>query len=315
MAAVLASQSAPAQVRAGQDAGMCVAGTGGASLVASVCTRAIRTGGYQGLTLATLYVGRGKARMRRGRNDLGIADFDRALEHNPLSAEAHRWRGAARHADGDHAGAITDFDRALALFPGFARALRDRGTARFFLGDLAGAERDLDATLELSPNDGEAHAVRGFVRDAQGRRTDALADFEIVERLDFGYPYTALWLYLTRPPAGEDGRRALVEDFADLLDEEWPRALVAVYLGQASPETALAEAAASGTDIGTRRQVETRYFLGRLALLQGDAAGAARHFEHARTGAAASPLAGLQAGRALESLSLPTTSRNGGTRR
>lgn len=53
-----------------------------------------------------------------GGNDLAIKDFQKAIELNPDSADAHMWLGLALRKAGRNADARKEFERALQLNPG-----------------------------------------------------------------------------------------------------------------------------------------------------------------------------------------------------
>ena len=47
---------------------------------------------------------------------------------------------------------IADYESAIQIDPLFAKAYGNRGLARLFQGDMAGAERDFEECLRLEPN-------------------------------------------------------------------------------------------------------------------------------------------------------------------
>ena len=107
---------------------------------------------------------RGAAKQELLQWDSALADFERALETDPRSADAYTARGHWYAIDGKDAKAVADFDRALAIDPGHRDALFRRATAHFRRNRFAAARADCLALLAIEP----AHA------DA----TELLADVE-----------------------------------------------------------------------------------------------------------------------------------------
>ena len=66
-------------------------------------------------------------------NKGGLADYDRALQHDPSDAYSWNNRVQAKMRLGDRAGAIADFRKALEISPGLRTArdgLQQRGAAQ-----------------------------------------------------------------------------------------------------------------------------------------------------------------------------------------
>jgi tetratricopeptide (TPR) repeat protein len=62
----------------------------------------------------------------KGNFDSAIADYDAALNLDPVLVEALNGRGQAWHGKGDRRRALTDFDAALKLQPDFEPARANR---------------------------------------------------------------------------------------------------------------------------------------------------------------------------------------------
>ena len=67
--------------------------------------------------------------------------------------------------------------RALAVEPDYTLARVNRGNACYGLGQLDLARADYDRAIELAPELGEAWGNRGQVREQQGDRAGAVADY------------------------------------------------------------------------------------------------------------------------------------------
>ena len=117
-------------------------------------------------------------------------------------------------------------------------ALSGRGLARFYQGAYAPAAEDLAAALALKPDN----------------------------------PYAALWLYLARLRAGLPAGDALREAAAKLDRGDWPRPIVAVFLGDSAPASVLADLRRSTADDRATQQCEADFFLGAKSAAEGDAA-------------------------------------------
>jgi tetratricopeptide (TPR) repeat protein len=100
-----------------------------------------------------------EAKLASGRNKDAIADFTRAIEHNPNHsksdlAQAYNHRGLAEQAIGDVETANSDFRKAIELdpTPKDAIAYTNRGIAKSAIGDLDGATSDFKMAFSLSDN-------------------------------------------------------------------------------------------------------------------------------------------------------------------
>ena len=118
-----------------------------------ICTRALKEQVMTRSNRAATLVNRGVIRMRDGRYDEALADYDDAIELDDDLGAAYLNQGAAHIYVRDYNAAISSLDRAIALDSNdlFA-AYYNRAIARESTGDVAGAFYDFQKSLELKPD-------------------------------------------------------------------------------------------------------------------------------------------------------------------
>src|SRR6185369_5076179 len=92
----------------------------------AACTRAIKSGTYNGKTLALAYSNRGVEWRAKGELARAIADYNEAIKADPQQAAAYNNRGIAHAALSDYDKAVADYDEAIKLKPDYASALNNR---------------------------------------------------------------------------------------------------------------------------------------------------------------------------------------------
>jgi tetratricopeptide (TPR) repeat protein len=113
------------------------------------CTAIIKSGKFNGKSLAALFLFRGYAYLKKtqyvsetegfkysaqSEADLAIADLNEAIRFDPKLAEAYKYRGEAYEVKGDSDRALADFDMAVNLDPGSVDRFTDRASAYFKRG-------------------------------------------------------------------------------------------------------------------------------------------------------------------------------------
>jgi len=117
------------------------------------CTRALREQSLERKNRAATYVNRGIVRMRAGKYDSAIDDYDRALRIRPALGQALVNRGAAHIYREDYAAARLDLDQAIELgTEKLFAAYYNRAIAREQSDDIEGAYYDFKRALELRPD-------------------------------------------------------------------------------------------------------------------------------------------------------------------
>ncbi len=125
---------------------------------------------------ADAYYNRGIAKRALGDYKAAIADYDKAIEYNPKSVDAYYSRGIAKRALGDYKAAIADYDKAIEHNPKSADAYYNRGTVKYALGDYKAAIADYDKVIEYNPKSADAYYYRGTAKGKLGDYEGAISD-------------------------------------------------------------------------------------------------------------------------------------------
>ena len=99
----------------------------------------------------SFYEKRADASFANGAFDSAIADYTKAIEMDPKSAEAIMGRGLAYANKQSYDLAIADYDKAIELKPKNVAAFANRGAAYEKKGDTEKAVADYDKAVELEP--------------------------------------------------------------------------------------------------------------------------------------------------------------------
>jgi len=110
-------------------------------------------------------------------------EFKRAIKLNPNYATAHQWYASYLAAQGRSDDAIAEIERARQLDPLSSVINTYAGEILVFAGRLPEAEEKLKETLKLDPGFHHAHTWLGRVYALQKRYDEALAQFQILERI------------------------------------------------------------------------------------------------------------------------------------
>jgi tetratricopeptide (TPR) repeat protein len=106
-----------------------------------------------------------------------VVAFDEALSRGSDEPFVYLARGRALIAQGDLTRASADIDHALLLNPKFAAAFAARGLLFMKTRDVSRALEALDHAIALDPRNIETYCARGGIRETQGERDLAIADF------------------------------------------------------------------------------------------------------------------------------------------
>jgi tetratricopeptide (TPR) repeat protein len=118
-----------------------------------LCTRAIEQEAMKLSNRTATYTNRGVLRMRQGRLDASLSDFDVAKRMDPSIGSVYLNEGAALILKGDYPAALTTLNKAIELNSAELHAAHyNRAIAKERTGDVKGAYFDLQKSLELYPD-------------------------------------------------------------------------------------------------------------------------------------------------------------------
>lgn len=114
-------------------------------------------------------------------------NFDKAVELNPGSAEAHYFRGRVQL---DYKKASADFTKAIELRPDYPEAYFQRGLKSDIEGNRAAALRDYNKAIELNPKYVDAYMTRAVLYLLDNKGPQAIADYtKVIELKPDGESY------------------------------------------------------------------------------------------------------------------------------
>lgn len=277
--AMLALSATPAYADGGADAERCrhevfgdriefsgrIAGDIDAAI--DYCTRAIQSGTLADPALAAVFHSRGLAHGAAGRYAGALKDFDAAIKLDPNHARAYFARATTYARINQVDSAIADFDRSIELDPNYTLAYASRGTSYRLLGRYDRAIADYDEAIRRNPDDPSGYESRGRTEYMSGKFAAAADDLAAAVQRAPGDHYPVLWLYLARLRAGSKGLSELRNSERLSLDE-WPGAVVRMYLGDITPTAAAAAANHSDAAIHKSQRCELDFYFAQLLIVR-----------------------------------------------
>ena len=228
--------------------------------------------------VATLYGPQGLI-LPEGRSE--IASVARSAAVLPESASASETAsvyarlGIANDERGNFDAAAADFSKAIALADHPTEASQyyaSRALSYWLARDFRPALRDFSAAVAHDDANADAYLGRGRSEYFAGRVKESITDFS--RALDLKKDaYAAMWLFIAEARAGKNARANITSRTAAWDLAEWPGTLVRTYRGEHLSPTA---------PLNAREKCTQEFFLGELALLNGDRDQALAHFRLAR---------------------------------
>lgn len=134
------------------------------------------------------YHNRGFAYLQARQFPEALADFSKAIEINPLDANAWMGRGTLYTRTGSHDRAIAELTRAIEIDPRYAEAYAKRCFVRMMQADPRAALPDCEKAVALDPRHRDALTNRGVVYAALNRTGDAAESYRRALEVDATNP-------------------------------------------------------------------------------------------------------------------------------
>jgi lipoprotein NlpI len=214
--------------------------------------------------------------------DAAITACNEAIGQNPQSANNYNNRGYEYRNKGDADRAMSDFNKAIELDPKDAVAYNNRGNVYRDNGDRVDALADYSKAIEIKPKYDRAYLNRGLTYLYGGGPDKALADINQASELDPKDAFYALWIDIVNKRSNLPSRLAQAMTQIDMT--KWPAPVIRLYLGQMTPGAVLAAADDPDAGVKSRRICDANFFIGELALQQGNKEEAVRSFRTAAAG-------------------------------
>ena len=171
------------------------------------CTAVIQSDHRSKDAIASAYLHRAQASLKKKAYDQAWADADESIRREPQSVEALLARGAASQGGKKYDRAVADYDAAIAIDPNSAAAYVMRGSALGFLGKLDQSIEDSTRAIELiehalSVKDpmqrpgalasemGRAFYNRGLAWKLKRQYKKAIADYDAAARANPADPHS-----------------------------------------------------------------------------------------------------------------------------
>ena len=215
-----------------------------------------------------------------------IADFTETIRLDPSYSSAYFLRSLVYKSMGDYDRAIADINQKFRLEPqGDSSNYYLRGIVYEAKGDYERAIADYSEAIRLAPNSMDFSSNRGIAYLQNGADAKALADlnwaYEVALSSDgsFRRTYKALWLEIATLRNKLPSR--LAQEVSRLDMTAWPAPIVRLFLGQLTPDAALAAADIGEAKYRPGQLCDAELFIGERLLQQGAKDEAARHFRAA----------------------------------
>jgi lipoprotein NlpI len=219
------------------------------------------------------YLGRSAAHALNKDSDRSSADLIAWIRLHPKrdGPAAFRARAALWLEMNAFEFAITDYGRAISMNAEDRFSLASRGLASMLTNDYAAAIADFSAAIRLDQTDYRPLRLRGYARYFNAEYAAAGADLGEANRLESGDPYVMAWLFLAQarsaPAESAKWRAELAERSERLRKGLWPYPVIALLLGEATPEEVLGAIKTADDKLKRAQTCEAQYFIAQSHLL------------------------------------------------
>ena len=214
-----------------------------------------------------------------------IASFTKVIDSGRLQdsalAEIYRERGLHFAELGHYDKAVADFSNAVKLNPDYVTAFISRANAYAKLEQYKAAYQDFATAQKLSPQNTAIYVIRGSLNFLLGRFQDAVADYRYYLSLKPRDMYRMMWLHLSQKYLDKNSPSDLEKYSKNVNLDEWPGALIKLYLGQVGPDDFLKAFRKNINTMEPQYLCEGFYYLGQYFLLTGKKKLAADSFRQA----------------------------------
>ena len=129
------------------------------------------------------YYSLGESCLEMEEPDAAIANFNKALNLNPMYVDAYVARGMTESRCGKYNDAVGSFNKALSINPVHFKALYQRGKALLAMGNLDAAAADADKATSLKDDNIPAHELFADILTRQEKLEEASIHYAIAEQL------------------------------------------------------------------------------------------------------------------------------------
>lgn len=130
------------------------------------------------------YINRGNVQYNLGNFDGARADYDKAIELDPKNSLTYNNRANLKYKLKDYNGAILDFNKSVELDSNNINAISKRGDAKLNLKDYEGAIVDYDKTIALDTNKSMVYYSRADAKKMLDNTDGALMDYSKAIEVD-----------------------------------------------------------------------------------------------------------------------------------
>jgi len=150
-----------------------------------------------------------------------LADYSKAIAHNPIDAAAYNNRGINLCNEGKYAEALEDYNKALSLKADFVEAYTNRGNVYSKMHQFVKARSDYDRALALDSLYAPAYYNRAHLFLVLGRYEKAIHDFQRVIMLQPENPKAFNYLGICYENSGQFDKALQSYEHAIELDSNY----------------------------------------------------------------------------------------------